>query len=79
MVAAGGAISAVYMDNWGSGYTSSPTVTLPGGTGGTGASVQLYFNNPVTGIIGGWATAGSMRAGPTATPTATSPRCPTPA
>ena len=49
-----GVVTGVYIDNWGSGYTSSPTISIPGG--GTLATASLYFNNPVTNIIGGYAT-----------------------
>ena len=53
---ANGVITAVYIDNWGSGYTANPTVSIGGG--GSGATAALYFNNPTTGIIGGYATYG---------------------
>ncbi len=51
---AAGAVTAVYMDNWGSGYTANPTITISGGT--TAANVALYVNHPVDNIIGGFAT-----------------------
>ena len=51
-----GVVTAVYIDNWGSGYTGNPTITIPGGT--TAATASLYFNNPLSGILGGFATYG---------------------
>ena len=55
MAVSSGNISAVYIDNWGSGFIGNGTgnFTVPGGTGGV---INIYFNDPFAGIIGGYAT-----------------------
>ena len=48
--AATGSVTGVNLTNYGSGYTSAPTVTLSGG-GGTGATAVAHLNSSSTGQV----------------------------
>lgn len=48
----GGAVSAINITNVGSGYTSTPTITLtPGGTGGSGAAATAVRGFAITSVV----------------------------
>jgi hypothetical protein len=49
----GGSLSAITMTQWGSGYTSVPTITIGGiGSGAAATSVPLFRSNALSTVIG---------------------------